>query len=215
MAQKFYEGQTAKNPQTGQRIMYQKGRWVPIGGGGAAAGGAQPQATARQLATREAMQLDEMRTAARTADEAARTAEQFVELNKRQGSGQIWSLPWLAKAAGAFDPEIAQMNALTARMAPQQRVPGSGTTSDRDLSLFLQAVPGMDRPGKANQAIARQARADADRRKAYVQFLDRYAQQNGTLLGAEEAWEKSQKQQPARPAQQKPQGGGWKVISVE
>jgi len=175
----YREGQTATNPKTGQQVVFKGGQWVSASA---------PSAVPRKLPTREQMQLDDARSAATQADEAARTAERFVDLNQEQGSGEIWAIPGLPALAGAVDPEIGQMNALTARMAPQQRVPGSGTTSDRDLSLYLQAVPSMGKPGPANAAISKQARTDAERRARYAEFLDRYAQEKGTLNGALEAW---------------------------
>lgn len=205
------EGQTGTAPD-GTRVIVRGGQIVPL---------SQPGGKPRKLATREMMALDDARAAARQADEAARTAEQFVEINRRQNTGGLWGLPMVGKVVGAFDPEVNQLNALAARMAPQQRVPGSGATSDRDLSLYLQAVPGIEKPGPANSAIARQARADAERRGQYAQFLDRYVQQTGTLIGAEEAWANQQRQKrPAarpKPAAPKPvaQGQGWKVLSVE
>lgn len=162
-------------------------RGVPVPG----QAGAMPPRPPK-LATREQMFLDEARAAARGSDEAALTAEQFVDINRTQNTGGLLALPMAPAIAGAFDPEISRMNALTARMAPQQRQPGSGTTSDRDLSLYLQAVPSPSKPGPVNSSIARQARADAERRSRYAQFLDRYAMQNGSLMGAEEAWKREQ-----------------------
>lgn len=209
------EGEVRVNKKDpSRRAVFKGGVWVEVSGG--ATPSSARAAAPRKLATREMMELDEARQAARSADEAARTAEQFVEINRGQNTGGLWGLPMVGKVAGAFDPEINQLNALTARMAPQQRVPGSGTTSDRDLSLYLQAVPGLEKPGPANSAIARQARKDADRRAAYAQFLDVYASQNGTLIGAAEAWDKSQRSR-GKPASPKPvaQGDGWKVLSVE
>lgn len=182
----FREGQTATNPKTGQQIVYRSGQWVSAG---PANGGAMPRP---KLSTREQMFLDEARTAARGSDEAALTAEQFVDINRNQNTGGWRAIPGATDLAGALDPEISRMNSLTARMAPQQRVPGSGTTSDRDLSLYLQAVPSAAKPGNVNSDIARQARADAERRSRYVQFLDRYVSQNGSLLGAEQAWRTEQ-----------------------
>lgn len=182
----YKEGQTATNPKTGQRIVYKGGQWVNAG---TAAGAAPP---APKLAAREQMFLDEARSSARGSDEAALTAEQFVNINREQNTGGLLTIPKAADIAGAFDPEISRMNALTARMAPQQRQPGSGTTSDRDLSLYLQAVPSASKPGPVNSAIARQARADAERRSRYAQFLDRYVSQRGSLIGAEEAWKAEQ-----------------------
>lgn len=203
----FNEGQTATNPKTGQKIVFRGGQWVN-------AGTAPGSVSAKRLTPQEQIQLKEAREAAGTSDEAARMAEQFVELNKQQGSGQLWAIPGTAAVAGAFDPEIAQMNSLTAKMAPAQRVPGSGTTSDRDLSLYLQAVPGMNRPGPANAAIARQAREDAQRRADRAAFMDRYAAERGTLQGADEAYRaRSSTQRPAtaRP-QPKTSGKGWRIV---
>jgi hypothetical protein len=107
-------------------------------------------------------------------------------------------------------------------MAPQQRVPGSGETSNKDLSLFLQAVPGLDKPGPANSAIARQARADAARRQEYAVFLDRWASERGTLAGAEQAWLQSQSRPrpaapPRKPAPAEPAAPSkrYRILSVE
>lgn len=169
------EGQTGTAPD-GTRVVVRGGRVVPL------------SSSAPRMTPQEQIQLRDLRQGASTADEAARLAEQFVDVNTKQNSGGMWAIPGVASVAGAFDPEVAQMNALTARMAPQQRVPGSGTTSDRDLSLYLQAVPGMSRPGPANQAIARDARSSAARRAEKAAFFDRWAAERGTLMGAEEAF---------------------------
>lgn len=186
----YREGQTATHPD-GRRVVYKGGQWVSDTA-------ARPSFPApKEMAGAEWTQLAAAREAANGSDEAARMAEQFVELNRKQGSGQIWAIPGAPQVMGVFDPEISRMNALTARMAPQQRVEGSGTTSDRDLSLYLQAVPSMSKPGDANSAIAMQARKDAQRRIEYAQFLDRYARENGSLLGSDEAWRKTGQSVPA------------------
>ncbi len=186
----YREGQTATHPD-GRKVVFRGGQWVSAGP--AAGGIVRPP----KLAAREQMQLDEARSAARGADEAALTSEQFVDINRGQNTGGWLSIPGAPELAGAFDGDISRLNSLSARMAPQQRVPGSGTTSDRDLSLYLQAVPGASKPGPVNSSIARQARADAERRSRYAQFLDRYARANGTLLGAEEAWQAEGARPPA------------------
>jgi hypothetical protein len=115
-------------------------------------------------------------------------AEAFARLQQRQGTGGVLAFPGARQVAGAVDPDIASMNSITARLAPAQRVPGSGTTSDRDLSLFLQASPSAAQPGDANTAIIDRARSEGARRQLYADFLDDYARQNGTLNGAQEAW---------------------------
>lgn len=175
------EGQTATNPQTGQKIVYQGGKWYPVGGAGA---GPAP----RKLVAAEQTQLKEARDGAEAARDFSRQANIFAKLNEKSGTGFVNKIPFVSEVRSAFDPNIAQMDALTSRMAPAQRVPGSGTTSDRDLALYLKAVPNIDRPGPANAAIAQDMSQTAVRRTARAAFLDRYASKNGTLIGADKAF---------------------------
>lgn len=195
----YQEGQTATNPKTGQRVVFRGGQWVNAG---MAPGAARPPP---RLTPQEQIQLKEARESANSFGEIANQADQFVRLNRKAGTGPVYRIPGAEFIGEALNPNVAQMNALTARMAPAQRQPGSGTTSDRDLSLFLKAIPNVDRPGEANAAIARDMRQMADRRAQRAQFFDRYAQERGTLLGAEEAFAQFIRQQGAR--QSAPRGG--------
>jgi hypothetical protein len=202
------EGQTATNPATGQKIVYRGGKWFPLNADGS--GGPAPVA---KLSAQEQAQLADLRNSANQMREMAGQAQQFDTLNRQAGTGPIYKIPGVSEVASLFNPEVAQMDALTSRMAPQQRVPGSGTTSDRDLALFLKSVPSLDRPGEANAAIARDMQATAKRRESYATFMDQYAKKNGTLLGAEEAYQATLKTAkktggpmpatPAKPAQAK------------
>jgi hypothetical protein len=227
--QTFFEGQTATNPQTGQKIVFSKGRWHPVGAGGAMPG-ARPAGTPR-LAPQEQKALADARSAASQFTSIADQATQFADINRGVATGPLYGVPVLGgafEAAGeALNPKLAQLNALEARMAPQQREPGSGTPSDRDLALFLKAVPNTDRMGPANGLIAQDMKRMADKKVARSAFLDAYARSGGTLLGSEdafegwwaqngEAWRKS-RSQPRRQQTRKPAqgGGGWKVIGVE
>ena len=167
--------------------------------------GKTPPRPAGRLSPQEQIQLKEAREGASTAEEFARQANVFVDLNRKAGTGMVNKIPFVSELRSAFDPNVAQMDSLTARMAPAQRVPGSGTTSDKDLNLFLRAVPNIDRPGEANAAIARDMSATAKRRAERAVFLDRWAAERGTLMGAEEAWQARSRapqptQRPQRPA---------------
>lgn len=209
------EGQTATNPQTGAKIVYQKGRWYPAASGGAAA----PRAPGGgRLTPQEEIQLKEARDAAEGASDFARQADDFVKLNRKSGTGFINKIPFVSEARAIFDPNVAQMDALSARMIPAQRTPGSGTTSDRDLALYSKAVPSLDRPGEANAAIARDMGTTAQRRAQRAAFLDQYAQDNGTLRGADAAWRSSQQKAPnifaPKAAASAQAGNGWKVVKV-
>lgn len=187
----YREGQTATNPKTGQKVVFKNGQWVSAGGAAKPVGRLTPQ---EEIALRDARESANM-----FADVTAQ-AERFGQLNEKTATGPIYKIPG-AKAVGAFfDPNISRMDALTARMAPAQRVPGSGTTSDRDLALFLQAIPSVDRMGSGNAGIEEDMRMLTNKRQARAYFLDRYAQQNGTLKGAEEAFARHwQSQQGRRP----------------
>lgn len=154
-----------------------------------------------RLSPQEQIQLKEARDGAESARDFSRQANIFADLNSKSGTGFVNKIPFVSEMRAAIDPNIAQMDALTSRMAPAQRVPGSGTTSDRDLALYLKAVPNIDRPGPANAAIAKDMSATSVRRTARAAFLDRFAQKNGTLIGADKAfadfWADYSKKSPA------------------
>lgn len=147
-------------------------------------GGAAP----RKLNNQEQARLKEAVDGAEGARGMAQAANLFVDLNKKSGTGPINAIPGVPAMRSLFDKNQRQMQSLTARMAPQQRVPGSGTTSDKDLELFLQAVPSITAPGNANAAIAKDITDLSTRRAARAAFLDRWAEKKGTLMGADQAF---------------------------
>lgn len=173
----YREGQTATNPTTGQKVVYEKGQWVSA-----------PNSPARVLKAPEEASLKEAREGASNAINVLGDLTRFQDINARESTGGLGGLPWVRKAREAFDPDVQQMSEITSRLAPAQRQPGAGTTSDRDLTLYLQAVPGMTRSREANTAIIERARAEAVRRQQYADFLDDYVEKNGTLKGVEKAF---------------------------
>ena len=204
--QTIVEGQTATNRATGEKIVYRAGKWYPLGTGQAAA-------PPPKLSPQDLVALNETRNSANAMGEMAGQAQKFVELNRRAGTGPIMKIPGAKTLMNAFKPELAQMDALAARMAPAQRVPGSGTTSDKDLELFMAAIPSVERMGVANEAIASDMQTMAKSRMSRAAFFDRWAQERGTLLGAQEAWQATQgkTRPPPRPAG-KSAGAGWKIV---
>ncbi|MCR5881191.1 hypothetical protein [Phenylobacterium sp. J367] len=196
----YREGQTATNPKTGQKLIYRGGQWAPVG----------------RLTQQEEIQLKEARESANVFADITDQATRFLELNKKASTGPVYAVPGASEVMGIFRPEIAQMDALTARMAPAQRVPGSGTTSDRDLALFLKAIPPTSRMGTANQGIVKDMQSLTTKRQQRAYLLDRYAQERGTLKGAEEAFQTYWRQKQAsekRPAPgPKTEGAGWKIV---
>lgn len=152
--------------------------------------------------------LEDQRANARQLAETARKAQEFLELNRQQGTGQMWALPGAAHFGGAWNENIGRMNSITNDLAPRQRPPGSGAASDKDMSLFLRSVPNVDYPGPTNTKIVQGIEEQAQRQAQYVQFLEGWLAQNGTLLGAEEAWARrgAQPTQPPARQQSAPQG---------
>lgn len=143
-----------------------------------------------KLGVQEQMQLRDARDVARNSQDVLRDLRRFGDLNQTEGSGGLNAIPLVDAFRGSFDPQVAEMNSITARLAPAQRVPGSGTTSDKDLALFLRASPSIKAPKEANDSLVERGRKEAIRRQAFAEFLDAYARQNGTLIGAAEAFRK-------------------------
>lgn len=185
----YREGQTATNPKTGQKVVFKGGQWVNAGGAAKPIGRLTPQ---------EEGALRDARDSANMFADVTAQAERFGELNRKTPTGPIYKIPGAKEIGSFFDPNISRMDALTARMAPAQRVPGSGTTSDRDLALFMQAIPSVDRMGSGNAGIQDDMRMLTNKRQARAYFLDRYAQQYGTLKGAEEAFARQWQSQQTR-----------------
>ena len=145
--------------------------------------------------------MKQAREDAQSASGAARDGTRFLDLNKRTGTGEIWALPGLGEVRGALDPRYSEMQSLTNRMAPAQRQAGSGAMSDKDVALFKRSVPNTDFPGPVNANIVKRLQDEAKRKGDYASFLDNYALSNGTLLGAEEEWQR-RGSAPKRPAGQ-------------
>ena len=58
-------------------------------------------------------------------------------------------------------PEIQAYEAITARLAPQMRAVGSGSSSDRDVALFFQSLPNLRNTQGGNEIIANTMQAVA------------------------------------------------------
>jgi hypothetical protein len=128
------------------------------------------------------------RVSAARAEKAA--LQRFNELSNIQGGtgGIIANTPGLAWAQRTLDPEVAELSQLQATLAPKQRVPGSGATSDYDAKQFERATVGPEKPTATNNAIIAARNAAADNEIAYGDFLESYRTDNGHTRGAEAAW---------------------------
>jgi hypothetical protein len=204
-------GEIKTNPANPRQQAKWNGReWVQIGG---------PPAKAPKLSVQEQKQLQNAREGAVSAQASVRDGERFLDVNRKTGTGELNAIPFVSEVRSVFDPSYAEMMSLTSRMAPMQRQPGSGSSSDKDVQMFKRAVPNTDYPGPTNTKIVSRLKEEADLKTRYAEFLDDYVAQNGTLVGAQSAWSKVQSAKPApkgAPAKAAPktQGNGWTIKEV-
>ena len=114
--------------------------------------------------------------------------ETFGALNRENRTGE-----WYTGVQPNFTKGTAEqgMEAITSRLAPGQRIEGSGTTSDRDIAMFIKAVSSIDKKGTVNQDIRDNFARQYDRSKAKLNFLQDFYDQYGHLNGAETIWDKN------------------------
>jgi len=82
------------------------------------------------------------------------------------------------------------MTAITAKLAPAARPPGSGATSDFDAKQFERATMGVDKLKATNDNIGNGIIARSQSAQDYAEFRASMLEQNGTLAGSTQAWNK-------------------------
>lgn len=134
----------------------------------------------------------------------------FVDLNTKSRTGAIHEGLMSSLFPDSFRGDDEKvMQSITAEIAPNKRVEGSGTTSDKDISLYLQSLPNISQGGEANRKIRDTYQQQYDRAKAKVDFLQKWYDQNGNLNGAESVW--SSKNPPTQAGGNKP---GWSIQPI-
>lgn len=149
-----------------------------------------PEQSARRLTGPEQGALQAARDAGLQAGRYLPDLNRFEQLNRVQDTGNI------VQRVGTFlgippllpDKEEEEMYAITERLTPRQREPGSGASSDRDVTMFRAALPNLARSGPANSNVIQQARARVGELQDYPSYLEWYGTQHGTLNGAQESW---------------------------
>jgi hypothetical protein len=130
-------------------------------------------------------------------EEALKTAngmigdmQRFRVLNSQTDTGG-WSNTQIGGAIkGLYDPDIKEMQAISARIAPTLRQPGSGSTSDYDAKMFMAGTVGIDKPKSVNENIAQAAIAAAQNMIDKAQFEDAYFNTYKHTQGMEAAWQR-------------------------
>lgn len=179
---KYRPGTTVKvNTATGEETVVQG----PAPASSATGAGGKPA----KLAVQEQITLSKLRTEAKEARALGPLFDEFVSINKGHETGGLYSVPGaetVLKLTG--DPNTIRMMSITSRVTPAMRNGLPGAASDNDVRMFQQATVGIDKPYAVNAQIAKMARAFSARQGDFLAFMEAWAKENNTLLGADEAW---------------------------
>ena len=120
----------------------------------------------------------------------------FGDLNRENSTGSWWQQMTPDKQMFRSEASM-QMAAIQSRLGPNQRVQGSGSSSDRDVALFLKGIPSTDNYGNVNQGI----REDFQRKYGLAleksDAMKSYLDANGNLTGFDGMW--AQRPQAGQP----------------
>jgi len=144
----------------------------------------------RRLPALEQRQVNEARQRSNLMVQSLPDWHRFEELNTRENTGSYGQIagnvlhipPVLGR------PDEDEMRSIIAKWVPNQRTPGAGTTSDRDLSFYEGALPSTSRVGPSNSRIIRDFERNSRIATAYADFLDWYWPRTGSLNGAQAQW---------------------------
>lgn len=120
--------------------------------------------------------------------------EQFGELNRKSRTGALYEgslASFMPESLRGADEKV--MQSITSDLAPKKRIAGSGTTSDKDISLYLQSLPSIEKGGDVNQQIREGYRKQYEKANAKLQFMQNYFDQYGHLNGADAIWQQQNK----------------------
>lgn len=139
--------------------------------------------------------LDSIAEARAKAANLANESQSFMSAYNKQDPSVGWQ-KMLPDSVAGLDSELATMDAITARLAPNMRAEGSGATSDFESKGFLRGTVARDKPKQTNQDIADAYKALSEREAERYQFFDQYLTEKGHLQGAESEWKKYMDAEP-------------------
>jgi hypothetical protein len=120
--------------------------------------------------------------------------EKFGELNRNSRTGALYEGSFASFMPESFrgaDEKV--MKSITSELAPRKRVEGSGTTSDKDIALYLESLPNIANEGEVNRQIRENYRAQYERANKKLQFMQGFFDQYGHLNGAEAIYQQQNK----------------------
>ena len=161
---------------------------------------------ARQRAFEQAQKyLQENAAVVNQGGEVLSELERFGELNRKSGTGALYEgtlSSFMPESLRGADEKV--MQSITADLAPKKRIAGSGTTSDKDIALYLQSLPDISKGGDVNQKIREGYQKQFDRVNTKLQFMQGYFDQYGHLNGADVMWQKDKSKLLNQPGANQP-----------
>jgi hypothetical protein len=143
----------------------------------------------RAQATADVQRLEALNAQADTDMSTVAALDRFSALN-----AQTDTSPTNPQAIGIgswrpfADDETQQMVQVISQLTPQQRVPGSGATSDFDARMFTDALPGINRSREANEAIIGAYRARGQLSRERAEFAADWLDREGNLRQFDAEW---------------------------
>lgn len=113
--------------------------------------------------------------------------ERFGELNRRSSTGSWWQQMTPDKPMFRSDDSM-QMSAITARLAPNQKPTGAGSTSDKDLALYLRGLPSTENDGNVNKGIREDYRRRYDAALEKANAMQSHLDKFGNLSDFDSRW---------------------------
>lgn len=135
--------------------------------------------------------LGNMSTQEQTYRNTLMDLDRFEALNKEtQANALERGVPLTQSITGLFNEDVKEMQAITARLARQNRQPGEGAVSDYDAQQFIKATVDYGKPYETNANMIKAMRARERMSIDRIQFMQDYYLANGHLEGADNMWRK-------------------------
>lgn len=138
-----------------------------------------------RAATHARKYIDDNTAVVSQGESLQRDLDNFAAHNKDNRTGEFYS-GWLPQSLqGGAEQSMTQ---ILSKRAPSMRVEGSGTTSDRDIAMYIKTLPNVQTKGTVNQRTTADFNSELTRSRAKLQFLNEYYNTYGHIEGANAIW---------------------------
>ena len=136
--------------------------------------------------------LGELDTQISSASSIMDDLEEFGRLNRENSTGSVWQQ--LTPDKQMFrSPKSMEMAAIQSRLGPSQRIVGSGSSSDKDVQLFMRGIPSTENEGPVNAGIREDFRRKFEYATAKRSAMQKHIDKHGNLSGFDESWADQQR----------------------